>query len=56
LTVQLRELERDGILCRQIYAESPPRVEYKLSELGKTLLPVIERLDEWWCDYKRERG
>ncbi len=55
-TVQLRELERDGILCRQIYAESPPRVEYKLSELGKTLLPVIERLDEWWCDYKRERG
>ena len=47
LTVQLRELERDGILCRQIYAESPPRVEYKLSELGKTLLPVIERLDEW---------
>jgi DNA-binding HxlR family transcriptional regulator len=56
LTVQLRELERDGILCRQIYAESPPRVEYKLSELGKTLLPVIERLDEWWSDYKRERG
>ncbi|MDR0263566.1 MAG: helix-turn-helix transcriptional regulator [Sphingobacterium sp.] len=56
LTVQLRELERDGILCRQIYAESPPRVEYKLSELGKTLLPVIERLDDWWESYKSERG
>ncbi|ULT29107.1 helix-turn-helix transcriptional regulator [Sphingobacterium sp. E70] len=55
LTVQLRELERDGILCRQIYAESPPRVEYKLSDLGKTLLPIIERLDEWWLSYKSER-
>ncbi|WP_104382062.1 helix-turn-helix domain-containing protein [Sphingobacterium sp. HMA12] len=53
LTVQLRELERDGILCRQIYAESPPRVEYKLSEMGKTLLPIIEQLDEWWLHYKK---
>ena len=55
LTVQLRELERDGILCRQMYAESPPRVEYKLSELGKTLLPVIDMLDAWWLSYKNER-
>ncbi|MNH48384.1 putative HTH-type transcriptional regulator YybR [compost metagenome] len=53
LTVQLRELERDGILCRQIYAESPPRVEYKLSEVGKTLLPIIEQLDDWWLHYKK---
>lgn len=55
LTLQLRELERDGILCRQTYAESPPRVEYKLSELGKTLLPVIEQLDQWWASYRKER-
>jgi DNA-binding HxlR family transcriptional regulator len=32
--------------------ESPPRVEYKLSEMGKTLLPVIDMLDEWWDAYK----
>lgn len=55
LTLQLRELERDGILCRQTYAESPPRVKYKLSELGKTLLPVIEQLDQWWASYRKER-
>lgn len=52
LTLQLRELERDGIICRQVYMESPPRVEYKLSEMGKTLLPVIDMLDEWWDAYK----
>ncbi|MBB2950376.1 MULTISPECIES: winged helix-turn-helix transcriptional regulator [Sphingobacterium] len=52
LTLQLRELERDGIICRQVYLESPPRVEYKLSEMGKTILPVIDMLDEWWEAYK----
>lgn len=52
LTLQLRELERDGIICRQVYAESPPRVEYRLSEVGKTLLPVIDMLDSWWEEYK----
>jgi len=51
LTAQLRELERDGIISRQVYMESPPRVEYKLSEVGKTLLPVIDMLDAWWSDY-----
>lgn len=52
LTMQLRELERDGIICRKVYPESPPRVEYKLSDMGKTLLPVIEMLDQWWVEYK----
>lgn len=52
LMLQLRELERDGIICRQVYLESPPRVEYKLSEMGKTILPVIDMLDEWWEAYK----
>ncbi|MBO6213817.1 helix-turn-helix domain-containing protein [Algoriella sp.] len=52
LTIQLRELENDGIICRKVYAESPPRVEYKLSDIGKTLLPIIELLDDWWIDYK----
>lgn len=54
LTIQLRELESDGIIYRKVYAESPPRVEYRLSEVGKTLLPIIETLDDWWLDYKKE--
>jgi len=52
LTLQLRELERDGIICRKIYAESPPKVEYRLTEIGHSLLPVIDSLDEWWTQYK----
>lgn len=53
LTAQLRELERDGIICRKAYAESPPRVEYKLSDLGKTLIPVIRSLETWWGAYSK---
>lgn len=55
LTTQLRELERDGIICRKAYAESPPRVEYKLTELGKTLIPVIRVMEEWWDLYCRNK-
>lgn len=51
LTAKLRELERDGILEREVFAESPPRVEYKLTPLGKTLLPVIDTLENWWINY-----
>ncbi len=47
LTKQLRELETDGILERKIYAEIPPRVEYFITDLGKSLMPVIERMKEW---------
>ncbi|MBP6672916.1 MAG: helix-turn-helix transcriptional regulator [Bacteroidetes bacterium] len=47
LTAQLRELEQDGILDRIIFAEIPPRVEYKITKLGKTLFPIIESMREW---------
>jgi DNA-binding HxlR family transcriptional regulator len=47
LTTQLRELEQDGILERKIYPEIPPRVEYFLTEKGKSLLPIIESLKDW---------
>jgi DNA-binding HxlR family transcriptional regulator len=47
LTQQLRELERDGIIHREVYAEVPPRVEYSLTEFGRTLTPVLELLREW---------
>lgn len=47
LTTQLRELENDGIVERKIFPEIPPRVEYSLSEKGKTLLPIIELMRVW---------
>lgn len=47
LTKQLRELESFGILSRHDYQESPLRVEYELTELGKSFLPVMEHLKEW---------
>ena len=51
LTQQLRELERDGIVTRTIYAEIPPRVEYALTDFGRTLAPVIEKMHEWGTTY-----
>ncbi|WP_338873860.1 helix-turn-helix domain-containing protein [Spirosoma sp. SC4-14] len=47
LVNQLRELEDDGIIERTIYPEIPPRVEYKLSDYGRSLIPVINVMQEW---------
>lgn len=55
LTTQLRELERDGILLRTVYPEVPPRVEYKLTELGKKLIPVMDALCAWGALYGQEK-
>ncbi|WP_316844225.1 helix-turn-helix domain-containing protein [Pedobacter psychrodurus] len=52
LTAQLKEMERDGLIVREAFAESPPRVEYKLTDLGKTLLPVIDVLEEWYTHFQ----
>jgi DNA-binding HxlR family transcriptional regulator len=51
-TINLRALEEDGIVTRKIYAEVPPRVEYSLSELGETLRPIIEVMEQWGTAYK----
>lgn len=51
LTRQLRELEDDGIVHREIFAEVPPRVEYSLTDLGTTLTPIVEQLDAWGQRY-----
>lgn len=47
LTKQLRELEADGFLSRYDYKEVPPKVEYSLTELGKSFLPVLEFMKQW---------
>ncbi len=47
LTKQLRELERDGLVLREVFAVVPPRVEYQLSEKGKTLAPILLALRDW---------
>lgn len=47
LTQQLKEFVRDGIATRKSYPEIPPRVEYKLTEYGKSLMPVLEALNKW---------
>ncbi|KRF19199.1 winged helix-turn-helix transcriptional regulator [Paenibacillus sp. Soil787] len=52
LTLQLRELERDGIIHREVYKEVPPKVEYSLTDFGKTLVPIIVAMKEWGEIYK----
>ncbi len=47
LTKQLRELERDGLVHRKVYAVVPPKVEYRLTEKGHNLKPVLEALHHW---------
>ena len=52
LTANLRCLENDGLVNRAIYAEVPPRVEYSLSTLGKTLAPVMDSMNKWGSEYE----
>ncbi|WBW97279.1 winged helix-turn-helix transcriptional regulator [Oceanirhabdus sp. W0125-5] len=47
LTKQLRELELDGIINRTVYPSKPPKVEYSITEMGKTLLPIVQAMYEW---------
>ncbi|MNE12211.1 putative HTH-type transcriptional regulator YybR [compost metagenome] len=47
LTLQLRELEQDGIVHREVFQQIPPKVEYSLTPLGETLIPIILLMKEW---------
>lgn len=56
LTTQLRELERDSIIYRKVYPESPPRVEYGLTKIGESMQPILSAMCEWGKDYKNLKG
>ena len=51
LTKQLRELEADGFISRHDYKEVPPHVEYNLTDLGKSFIPVFEHMKQWGDEY-----
>lgn len=55
LTQQLKELEEDGLVLRKQYNEIPPRVEYELTELGKSLAPVLAEMEKWGMEHIMER-
>lgn len=51
LTQQLRELETDGLVHRTVYPQVPPKVEYSLTELGKSLYPILNDLNKWGGEF-----
>ncbi|WP_176461682.1 winged helix-turn-helix transcriptional regulator [Anaeromicrobium sediminis] len=51
LTQQLRELEKDGLVHREVYKQVPPKVEYSLTEIGREFLSVTKAMDEWGKKY-----
>ena len=54
LTAQLRDMEENGLVHRQVYAEVPPRVEYNLTDLGKSLKPVLDAMWAWGAGYQKQ--
>lgn len=54
LTAQLRDMEEKGLVSRKVYAEVPPRVEYSLTELGKSLSPILDAMRVWGENYQSQ--
>lgn len=54
LTAQLRQMEESGLLTRKVYPEVPPKVEYTLTELGYSLKPVLDAMQNWGEGYKQK--
>ncbi len=56
LTQQLRELEDNNLIVRTVYPVVPPKVEYTLSDLGKSIRPILEAMYKWGADYLNQNG
>ena len=56
LTAQLRDMEASGLVHRQVYAEVPPRVEYSLTDLGKSLKPILDTMWNWGQNYQAQNA
>jgi len=56
LTQQLRELEEDRLIIRTVYPVVPPKVEYQLSDLGRSIKPILDAMCRWGTDYMRRNG
>lgn len=56
ITLQLRELEADGVIKRHVYAEVPPRVEYEVTEFGRSLEPIISSMQAWGSEFKARKA
>lgn len=56
LTAQLRDMEESGLVNRKVFAEVPPRVEYSLTELGRSLKPILDALQNWGEGYKAQNS
>ena len=56
LTAQLRDMEEKGLVSRHVYAEVPPRVEYSLTDLGKSLKPILDAMWTWGEGYKVQKS
>lgn len=52
LTAQLRDMEDKGLVHRKVYAEVPPRVDYTLTELGRSLKPILDAMQNWGENYQ----
>ncbi len=53
LTAKLRDMEENGLVHREVYAEVPPKVEYSLTELGQSLKPILDAMWKWGEEYKK---
>ncbi len=54
LTAQLRDMEASGLISRKVYPQVPPRVEYSLTDLGKSLKPILEAMQDWGRYYQQQ--